>query len=107
MSWRLDAAGVGLFVMSAAEGFNVISAMCSSPWTAENFGADEEKRRSTWKYVGLATAANLALGLGASLLARSWWPVVGLGLVSITMVAVYKHALDKGQAAGSSGWARG
>ena|ERR1700751_294922 len=104
MNLDIDSAGVGLFLVATAESFNIVSAMCSSPWTAENFGADEEKRRSTWKYVGLATGGNLALGFGASLLAKSWWPLIGTGLVSIGMVAVYRHALNKGAKAGSTGW---
>src|SRR5215470_17002331 len=91
MSLRIDAAGVGLFLVATAESFNIISAMCSSPWTAENFGADEEKRKSTWKYVSFATVGNLGLGFGASLLARSWWPLIGTAIVSVGMVLVYKH----------------
>lgn len=104
MTLNIDAAGVGLFLVATAESFNIISAMCSSPWTAENFGADEEKRRSTWKYVTLATVGNIGLGFGASLLAKTWWPLIGTSIVSVGMVAVYHHALSKGMKAGSTGW---
>jgi len=103
---RLDAAGVGLFLMAAAESFNVFSALNSSPWTSENFGADPEKARSCREYVRLAVAANLGLGFGTSLLARSWWPLIGTSLVSIWMWGIYERALKRGAVAGSTGWIR-
>jgi hypothetical protein len=107
LSLDISAAGVGLFLMATAESFNIISAMCSSPWTAENFGADEEKASSTRKYVMMAAVGNLGLGFGTSLLAHSWWPLIGTGIVSVAMWFVYDHALKKGMAAGSTGWKNG
>jgi hypothetical protein len=102
----IDAAGVGLFLMATAESFNVISALCSSPWTAENFGADEEKARSTREYVLMSGVFNVGLGAGTSLLAKSWWPLVGTTTVSVIMWFVYQRALEKGKTAGSSGWSK-
>lgn len=107
LGWKLDAAGVGLFILAAAESFNVYSAFCSSPWTVENFGADDEKARTAMYYATMAGAANVGLGFGASLLARSWWPLVGTSAVTVVMLYIYRRALAKGQAAGSTGWARG
>jgi len=106
LGWKLDAAGVGLFMVAAAESFNVFSAMNSSPWTAENFGADPAKAESCRRYVLIAVVANSGLGLGASLLAKSWWPLVGTISVSAFMWIVYDRALKRGLAAGSYGWTR-
>lgn len=105
LGWKLDAAGVGLFVLAAAESFNVYSAFCSSPWTCENFGADDEKASSAWQYAMMAGVANVGLGVGASLLARSWWPLVGTTSVTVVMSLIYRRALARGMAAGSAGWA--
>lgn len=99
-------ASVGLFMVAAAESFNIFSAMNSSPWTAENFGADERKSRSAQEYVIISVVANEGLGLGASLLARNYWPLVGTTAVSLFMWWLYRRALARGKTAGSSGWAR-
>jgi hypothetical protein len=98
------AAGVGLFMVAAAESFNIFSAVNSSPWTAENFGADEEKARSCNQYVAISVVANEGLGIGASLLAGNWWPLVGVTIVSAFMWWLYKRALARGMARGSTGW---
>jgi hypothetical protein len=98
------AAGVGLFMVAAAESFNIFSAMNSSPWTAENFGADEEKAKSCRKYVAISLAANESLGVGASLLAGNWWPLVGTTAVSVFMWFIYQRALAKGMQMNSTGW---
>jgi hypothetical protein len=97
-------ASVGLFLVAAAESFNIFSAMNSSPWTAENFGADDRKAKSAQQYVWISIGANEALGVGASLLAGNWWPLIGTTLVSAFMYFIYQRALAKGMAAGSTGW---
>jgi hypothetical protein len=104
MGWGISAEGVGLFILAAAESFNVYSAFCSSPWTIENVGADEQKGRSAMYYSAMAGGANVGLGLGASLLARSWWPLVGTSAVTVLMLIIYKRALQKAQETGARGW---
>lgn len=104
IGWGISAEGVGLFVLAAAESFNVYSAFCSSPWTVENVGADDAKGRSAMMYSTLAGAANVGLGLGASLLAKSWWPLVGTSAVTVIMTFIYRRALAKAQSSGSYGW---
>lgn len=93
-----------MFLMAVGEAFNVYGAMNSSPWTAENFGADAEKARSCRHYVLQADIANLALGIGASIVARSWSPLIGIAAITLYMHFLYERALRKGAAAGSSHW---
>lgn len=107
----LSTAGVGLFMVAAAESFNIFSAMNSSPWTAENFGADEKKAKSCKEYVVISVVANSGLGLGASFLAGSggkpnWWPLIGTLMVSFFMVVIYWRALNRGMANNSTGWTK-
>lgn len=99
-----SAAGVGLFMVAAAESFNIFSAMNSSPWTAQNFGADDEKARSCKQYVVISVLANTGLGGGASLLSGNAWPLVGTTAVSVFMVIIYWRALEKGRRMNSMGW---
>jgi hypothetical protein len=101
------ATAAGLFLMALAESFNVYSALNSSPWTAENFGADEEKARSCRHYVLQADAANVALGIGTSIMAKSWAPLIGILAVTVYMHVLYERALNKGKESGSDGWTRG
>jgi hypothetical protein len=99
------AAGAGLFLMAVGEAFNVYGAMNSSPWTAENFGADPEKARSCRQYVIQADIANVGLGIGASLVAKAPWPLLGILAITVYMHLMYERALRRGAAAGSTQWA--
>ena len=101
----MDKQAGALFLMAVAEGFNVYGALNSSPWTAENFGADPEKARSCRNYVKQATFFNLILGAGTSLMIDSWWPLIGIAALSAYMYFLYERALQKGAASGSEGWA--
>lgn len=101
-----DSAAVGLFLVAAAESFNIFSAMNSSPWTAENFGADDKKAKSALEYVAISVIANEGLGLGASLLSKSWWPLVGTTGVSLFMWWLYLRALSRGKVNGNAGWSK-
>lgn len=106
MGWGISAEGVGLFILASAESFNVYSAFCSSPWTIRNVGADGDKADTAVLYAGMAGVANIGLGIGASLLAKSWWPLVGTAAVTVIMSLIYRDALQKAQQTGSAGWQR-
>lgn len=101
----MGAAGVGLFLVATAESYNIFSAMTSSPWTAQSFAADERKAAAMREYVAIAVGANTALGVGASLLAGNWWPLLGTIAVSLFMWWIYWRALKRGLAENSKGWA--
>ena len=105
-------AGIAVIV-AWGEAFQVFGALNSSPWTAENFGADPEKAASCMKNVNKAVVNNLLMGtLGSALLyydgkSKGWWiPFVVTNGVSLYMYREYKMALAKGASSGSSGWAR-
>jgi hypothetical protein len=99
-------AEAGIFLMALAEAFNVYGALNSSPWTAENFGADPEKAKSCRAYVLQADLVNLALGVGTSLVAENPWPLIGIGLITVYMHWMYEKALKKGAVAGTDSWAK-
>lgn len=99
-------AGAGIFLMALAEAFNVYGALNSSPWTAENFGADPEKAASCRRYVLQADAVNIALGVGTSLISKTAWPLLGILAITVYMHWMYEKALRKGAVAGTGGWAK-
>jgi hypothetical protein len=99
-------AGAGIFLMALAEAFNVYGALNSSPWTAENFGADPEKAASCRRYVLQADVVNVALGVGTSIIAKAPWPLLGILAITVYMHWMYERALRKGAVAGTGGWAK-
>lgn len=101
---KLDAEGAALFLTTMGLGFEVMSALNSSPWTAENFGADEARAKSCWKYTLQAAGINAAMGLGASVLTETWWPLLGTSTVSLYMALTYRAAINRGRKNGNNGW---
>ena len=101
---KLDSEGAALAMSTVGLGFEIMSALNSSPWTAQNFGADKEKAKSCWSYTLQAAGINALMGLGASILTETWWPLLGTSAVSAYMAMTYHHALKKGMASNSTGW---
>ena len=104
MFGMLSAQAAGLFLMSLGSAFEVLSAMNSSPWTIENVGANPERAKSAMKYTYLGLGMAGAIGAGASLLTGTIWPLIGIALVSILMIFVYRHAISCAEQQGNTGW---
>jgi len=96
-----------LFTNSAMMTLDAYSTFQSSPWTAENFGADPEKTKSAKEYLVHAVGFSMAYAIAAAYLAHSVWPLVGATLANCYLVWLYLRALDRGKATGSKGWAKG
>jgi hypothetical protein len=102
-----DAARVGaaiLFLQASTNAMDVFSAVNSSPWTAENFGGDQAKSASVREYVWHGVGLTVFYIVGASVLARSWWPIFGGGVTLAYMYFLYSRALERGAARQSQGW---
>lgn len=93
-----------LFIQSSTNAMDVYSALNSSPWTAQSFGADPEKRAACLEYVYHSLAVTAFYSGAAALLAGSWWPVIGWALASGYMYWLYVRALQRAQDSGSTGW---
>lgn len=94
-----------LFMNSAMMTLDAYSTFESSPWTAENFGADPNKVKSCKEYLCHAVVYSMAYAVASSLLAGSWWPVIGAAISNGYLVWLYLRALDRGKVTGSTGWA--
>jgi hypothetical protein len=98
------AVGAILFIGAATNTYDVYSAVNSSPWTAESFGGDPKKAASCRNYVRHAVGISSAYGLAASLIARSWWPVIGTLAANGYMFWMYERALGRAADSGSTSW---
>src|SRR6516225_2330188 len=105
-----DAARVGaaiLFLQASTNAMDVFSAVNSSPWTAENFGGDPMKSDSVREYVWHGVGLTVFYVVGASVLARSAWPLIGGGITLGYMYFLYSRALGRARARQSTGWTDG
>jgi hypothetical protein len=84
--------------------FEIYSGLMSSPWTVENFGADEKRAGSAWRTACEAAIVAEIMGVGASLLVNQWWPLVGTTATSLYFMYKYTTAIRVGKAAGNTGW---
>lgn len=96
-----------LFMQSAMMTLDAYSTLESSPWTAENFGADPIKAKSCREYLMHAVAYSSAYALASAVIAKSWWPIIGAVASNGYLIWLYLRALDRGKSTGSTGWANG
>ena len=93
-----------LFLQASTNAMDVFSAVNSSPWTAENFGGDAVKSAAVHEYVWHGVGLTVFYIVGASVLARSAWPIIGGGITLGYMYWLYSRALSRGEARQSTGW---
>lgn len=96
-----------LFMTSAMTTLDAYSTLNSSPWTSENFGADEAKAASSREYVRHAIIFSMAYAIAAAMIAESAWPLAGSAVANVYLWWLYERALERGAQAGSSSWANG
>lgn len=94
-----------LFMQSAMMTLDAYSTFESSPWTAENFGADPVKVKSCKEYLCHAVVYSMAYAVASAILARSKWPLIGAAITNGYLIWLYLRALDRGKVTGSTGWA--
>lgn len=102
-----NAVGALLFITSYGQIWEVISALNSSPWTAENFGADAGKAASAREYLAHSTANGAAISGLAAIVSKSWWPVIGASLGIGYAWWIYTRALGRAVHSQSEGWGSG
>jgi hypothetical protein len=93
-----------LFLTAGMTTFDAYSTLNSSPWTAENFGGDEEKMASLREYVVHAVVFSMAYAVASSALAGSLLPLVGAGIANAYLVWLYQRAAQRGRDMNSEGW---
>lgn len=93
-----------LFMTSSMMTLDAYSTFQSSPWTIENFGADETKARACKEYLTHAVVYSAAYGVASGIIGRSMWPVVGTVITNGYLVWLYLRAMQRGRQTGSTRW---
>jgi hypothetical protein len=94
----------GVLLLQAGQyTMDVMSTLQSSPWTAENVGADAEKAESLQYYLRNALVVSTIYCAGAAYLAESWWPVFGSVINNAYLLYIYNQAIAKAKVAAQKG----
>jgi predicted permease len=103
-----DAIAALLFMQSSATTMDVYSALNSSPWTAESFGADERRSNALKEYVTHAVVYSMGYAIVAGVLAQqkyAWFIILSAAGTNVYLIWLYMRAVRRGREAGSDGWA--
>jgi hypothetical protein len=79
--WRLDLPIVGLAIMAAGEVPNYLAGLLPSEMTIRRFAAKDEDKQTLKRSEFKGSMLALGLGLGATLLGHSVWPIIATVLV--------------------------
>lgn len=91
------------FMVAVGESFNVMSALNSSPWSAENFTADDDMRDSLMRYIKWTAGVCVVMGAVASGIDHTPWPLAGTVTVTILAWWLYSRAADVGMERNAGG----
>lgn len=101
---RNDGAAI-LFLASSTYAMDAFSALNSSPWTAQTFSAgDPEREKACKEYVYHAIGFCAIYAFASAALARSMWPIIGMGLTLTYMYWLYMRALKRGREQSNTEW---
>lgn len=93
-----------LFIQASTNALDVYSALNSSPWTAQSFGADPEKRKACMEYVYHSIGVTAFYAVAAALIAHNPWPIIGMVIADVYMYWLYRRALNRAMESGSTTW---
>jgi hypothetical protein len=99
-----NAAGAMLFLQAITNVYDAISAVNSSPLTAERYGADPQQAASAMEYTYQGMALSGFYCIGAALIAGSWWPILGAIPGDIYLYWLYRRAIKRAQERGPMDW---
>jgi hypothetical protein len=94
----------GVLLLQAGQyTMDVMSTLQSSPWTAENVGADAEKVESLRRYLNNALVVSTVYCAGAAYLSESWWPIIGSAINNAYLLYIYNSAIARAKQAAVKG----
>jgi hypothetical protein len=95
-----------LFMQAGMYALDAMSALNSSPWTSENFGADPVKAASCREYVLHSVAVSTAYCVASAVIAENPMPLIGATVNNLYLYWLYNRALKRGATSGSKSWAK-
>lgn len=84
-----------LFVSGALYSLDTFSSLHSSPYTAEVRGGDEDNAARVRHYCNISIGVSLGMGVIASAIARTPWPLAGAVATTAGMWWTYENALKR------------
>lgn len=84
---------LGLVILAASEVPNFLAGMLPSLFTIQTFNDDPQKVKALRRGEVIGGVMALTVGLGASLVAKSWAPFVACAVILAAMVLAYEHAI--------------
>lgn len=98
------AIGGVLFLQAGTQVYDAISAINSSPLTAERYGADPAQAKSCMEYTYHGMALSAVYCTIAAVVAESWWPIFGMIPGDVYLFWLYKRAIKRAQDRGPVDW---
>jgi hypothetical protein len=89
----MTAQQLGLTILAVSEVPNFLAGMCPSLFTIRTFSDDPEKVKALRHGEIIGGAMSLAVGLGASLVAKSRVPFFACLVTLFVLVLAYEHAI--------------
>jgi hypothetical protein len=99
-----NAIGAVLFLQAGTQVYDAISAVNSSPLTAERYGADPQQAASALEYTIHGMILSGIYCAIAAWVARSWWPIIGMIPGDVYLWWLYNRAISRAQARGPVNW---
>lgn len=94
MATKFTPETAGLMLLAAGEVPNFMAGMLPSLMTIKRFGATAEDRAALRKGEVAGAALSLGVGIGASLVADSWLPLMSTVVILGIMVYMYEDAIS-------------
>ena len=101
---KQNAVAAILFLTATMNTLDAYSALNSSPWTAESFGADPDKLASLRGYVSHSIVFSMVYAVIASMIAGSLWPIAWAATANAYLWWLYDRAALRAQEKGSTTW---
>lgn len=97
ISWQVDEPTMGVVALTVGSVASMLAAFNPSVYTIQTSGGNAVEARNTRRSIhigcALGAAISLALGYGATLVTRSWWPLFTTVLALIVVCGAYEWAL--------------
>lgn len=106
MGYARNAIGAVLFLQAGTQVYDAISAINSSPLTAERYGADPQQAKSAMEYTYHGMVLAGVYCAIAALASQSWWPIIGMVPGDVYLFWLYKRAIRRAQDRGFVDWSQ-
>jgi hypothetical protein len=97
ITWDLDSESMGVTALCVADAAGMLAAFCPSMFTIRTFGSGVVESANTAEsiHIGmvLGSVISLIVGLGGTLVTRSWWPFIGTVIGLALLCGAYEWAL--------------